>query len=341
MTMQPGGPWIVGEGFPDVVAQIFEAGNTIINSSGFFVYSGTPANGNLIFSIAQAAGTDQFGNTYPAGETWFGTTFQAEQSGQARLKLDQFGNILVFNPSGALIYIVAPSGDGWFLYADTGSATQGALIASATPVAGTDQFGNGYKAGLTVYSSNTQYVNITAGTVRLNNPSALLHPSDGIIEFENSLGIGVGGAVSIFGPGNGGTTPDFAVGDGQAASVPIAAIVSGAAETWNYVGSGGGNPGFGSGWSNRGSPWATLAFRKVASPPNTVQIRGEISATNTAATTIFTLPAGYRPANQQQFATTNGNAQGINITSAGAVNVETAISAAGNWNIDCFLSLDI
>lgn len=39
----------------------------IINSSGIFLYSGTPALGNLVGSWAVAAGTDAFTNPYPKG----------------------------------------------------------------------------------------------------------------------------------------------------------------------------------------------------------------------------------------------------------------------------------
>jgi len=61
------GPQSVGEGFPNPVAQLFQAGNTVlINTAGFFVYAGTPAAGNLLLAIAPAAGTDQFGNAYGA-----------------------------------------------------------------------------------------------------------------------------------------------------------------------------------------------------------------------------------------------------------------------------------
>lgn len=42
----------------------FNGTDFIINSSGAFFYSGTPAAGNLLASIAPAAGTDQFGNAY-------------------------------------------------------------------------------------------------------------------------------------------------------------------------------------------------------------------------------------------------------------------------------------
>lgn len=43
--------------------------NWIINSSGIFIYSGTPALGNLISADANLAGTDAFGNFYPAGKS--------------------------------------------------------------------------------------------------------------------------------------------------------------------------------------------------------------------------------------------------------------------------------
>jgi hypothetical protein len=45
----------------------FKAGNTIINTSGLFIYSGTPALGNLLASFAGAAGTDSFGNVFQQG----------------------------------------------------------------------------------------------------------------------------------------------------------------------------------------------------------------------------------------------------------------------------------
>jgi hypothetical protein len=50
----------------------FSAGNTIINASGVFTYSGTPALGNLVESITpigDTTGTDTFGNVYFGGFT--------------------------------------------------------------------------------------------------------------------------------------------------------------------------------------------------------------------------------------------------------------------------------
>lgn len=37
------------------------------SGTGLFMYSGTPAFGNLILSIAPDSGMDQFGNPYPQG----------------------------------------------------------------------------------------------------------------------------------------------------------------------------------------------------------------------------------------------------------------------------------
>ena len=45
----------------------FQGTDFIINSSGIFLYSGTPANGNLVGSWAPASGTDAYGNTFPQG----------------------------------------------------------------------------------------------------------------------------------------------------------------------------------------------------------------------------------------------------------------------------------
>ena len=47
-----------------VTAVVIQSGG---NFQGLFIYSGTPASGNLIGSWSATAGTDPFGNKYPAG----------------------------------------------------------------------------------------------------------------------------------------------------------------------------------------------------------------------------------------------------------------------------------
>ena len=56
-------------GWQVVYVPFLFAGDTIIDTSGIFVYSSTPAAGNLIASIAPQAGTDDFGNPYQQGTT--------------------------------------------------------------------------------------------------------------------------------------------------------------------------------------------------------------------------------------------------------------------------------
>jgi hypothetical protein len=83
------------------------------------------------------------------------------------MKLDQFGNILIFNPFGALIFIIAPGGDGWFLYADTGSAAQGVLISSSSATGNNDQFGNPTLPGVVSYLGSVGGGSLNA--VQMNN----------------------------------------------------------------------------------------------------------------------------------------------------------------------------
>jgi hypothetical protein len=60
-----------------VVPQL-QAGDTIINSSGTFVYSATPAAGNLASSVAPATGVDSFGNNYLDGVTSYGASIATQ-----------------------------------------------------------------------------------------------------------------------------------------------------------------------------------------------------------------------------------------------------------------------
>lgn len=54
----------------------FNGTNFTLNSAGLFLYSGTPAPGNLIASITNNAGTDPYGNTYLGGiNTYSGAGF--------------------------------------------------------------------------------------------------------------------------------------------------------------------------------------------------------------------------------------------------------------------------
>lgn len=96
-------------------------GSVIVEgANGVFVYSGTPALGNLIISIAGQAGVDPYGNAYGFGLQ---------------------GSVVLQNANGVFAYSGVPA----FGNLDVAIAGQ----------AGTDNYGNSFGAGLNVYYSGT------------------------------------------------------------------------------------------------------------------------------------------------------------------------------------------
>jgi len=66
----------------------FEGNDFVLDSDGLFIYSGTPAAGNLIASITPTSGTDSFGNTYLGGiNTYSGASFVGLNVGNLLLGL--------------------------------------------------------------------------------------------------------------------------------------------------------------------------------------------------------------------------------------------------------------
>ena len=81
-----------------------------------------------------------------------------------------------------------------------------------------------------------------------------------------------------------------------------------------------GEPAFGAGWKNAGSGFQVAGFYR--DEENVVHLRGGV-ALGGSTTTIFTLPAGYRPAATEEFSAvldTAGSAL-ILVTAAGDVNL--------------------
>jgi hypothetical protein len=123
---------------------VIVSGTSSNGSNGIFVYSGTPGLGNLIVSIAASAGTDQYGNPYPEG---LNVTAGVISGGTFE------GTDFIINSAGAFFY--------------TGTPAAGNLFLSIAAVAGTDGFGNAYKApGMTVYGASGQavFVGLIGGT---------------------------------------------------------------------------------------------------------------------------------------------------------------------------------
>jgi hypothetical protein len=83
-------------GWQNAFAVVFQAGNTIINPNGEFIYFPDPGTGNLVASSTAAAGTDEFGNPYQAGDTVYGT-------GGGYISVQDVGGVatILFNPNSA------------------------------------------------------------------------------------------------------------------------------------------------------------------------------------------------------------------------------------------------
>lgn len=75
--------------------------------SGLFGYSPSIGQGNLIFSLAAAAGIDPYGNPYPAGLSLTGGNSSVT------------GSALIFNADGLFIYDGPPGStyaQGWMTF---------------------------------------------------------------------------------------------------------------------------------------------------------------------------------------------------------------------------------
>lgn len=119
-------------GWSNVAGSVLQATTVIISgtgsNTGIFVYSGPPANGNLIGSWTGASGTDPYGNTFPAGinvaqGSISGTTFN--------------GTDFLINTAGMFFY--------------NGTPALHNIMLSIAPSGGTDPFGNVYPQGFTFY----------------------------------------------------------------------------------------------------------------------------------------------------------------------------------------------
>lgn len=98
---------------------------------------------------------------------------------------------------------------------------------------------------------------------------------------------------------------------------------------WHSVGAAG-EPAFGANWSNYGGTFDTVQYRKVGSQ---LFIRGlalRSSSTSGADSTIFTLPAGFRPLKDTFFPAEIGAAGRVQVKSGGPVTIFNAI-AAGSY----------
>jgi len=230
----------------------FDGNNYILNTSGFFLYSGTPASGNLVASIAPAAGTDGFGNAYPAG----------------------------FNLTDLV------SGN-------TISLANGQLAIGNTA--------SGVTAGSLLYS--------------LTTPAAMTLTSPTTAAFNKAL--------HLYLYSQGATGPGLAVIDS-----PIfyqsPGGAAGAGDGWNSMST----RGYQNGWADNGGATQPGQYRLIGSPPNSMVLRGVLSAgTLVGGTVIINLPTAYRPIGDNQ--------QIMCIPSGAAPAAGMRLELGSNGNLTC------
>lgn len=212
----------------------------------------------------------------------------------------EFNNLTIRGVFNGTDFIINSSGA--FFY--NGTPASGNLIASITTASGTDPYGNPYQSTITGYKSGTSaFTQIANGIIKLQDTSAndwalvaFLAATIPYLAVEYSgspvLFISKTGMVTALQPGT--TSP----------------------ETWHSMS-------LINGWAN--SAGNTVArYRKVASPPNSVQIMGVISAAAATAGTFFTLPAGYVPAG------VGGFAAGANASVSASQAPQIRYDASGN-----------
>lgn len=312
-----------------------------LTNTGMFIYSGVPAHGNLIASIAAVGGTDPFGNAFGAGISSVTPTGQFSNINGAE---QVFGVILntnvVINPIGVFVY----------------SPTTGLnnLIVSMASAGGTDAFGNNFPQGFACYNPAANSV------AQLINGSLNLIPNS-VANWLADVGLSVITIASSNKQAAGmiatdGTTADISgfdlfpdaspliitrLNNQLVACDPSTAVGSPSVpETWHLM-----TPLL-NGWVTQAG-LVVCKYRLVPSPAKTVEIIGALTATAATSTTFFTLPANYRPLNVQQFACVAsagvpaGTGPGINCDTAGNLSLNHGtIGAANNYQFHGFIALD-
>lgn len=114
-------------------------GGTIVSGTALY-YSGTPAAGNLIMSIAATAGTDAFGNAYLAGIGAYGTadriTAKSSSGDTVALRADAVSYVSDATAPGIQFRQSTETGDGASITEYDDTFDRGLLALSPSPVTG-------------------------------------------------------------------------------------------------------------------------------------------------------------------------------------------------------------
>jgi hypothetical protein len=281
-------------------------------AGGVFVYTGTPAPGNQPIASLTNAATDPYDNPTQQGLTVYDLP--------AYLQLHV--NTAFYDAPAVEMVTGAPSEDRhavmYSIILNAGLVNETLQTDILGPASTSDTV-----QGLVQLVSAAADGSSEAGGVLyvVDNTTTVATP----VAFWNSTaGFSViAGSATAVKPGTG-TSP---------ANPP-------AAETWHAMS-------LKNSWANV-SGFAVAQYRKVASPPNSVEITGAINAAAATAAAFYTLPAGYIPADKQAVCAMGANASvpaglspWIECDASGNLSVQNT-GALGAWEsfFHGFISLD-
>lgn len=331
---------------PGATAGIFRGRQVVITGpgpgAGIFVYGGTPAPGNPPVLAITAPGT----TTDPYGNAVAPVLLIGPEAG-AHLLADDAGNLTLAGASGEPGIYLSPELELLAFYPAGTSAPPSITIANDS---GEDPFtGFQFAAGIRNYHG-FQFVGFADGAVLIGATSvgapgsittaSLTQNGAIVIASGESAGGGVQATITLQ-DDDGGRPVQGCMANSQApASTGALWEVVGTEADWGTWLSGAAVPDLpiaapagaedwqplilGAGWVNTGGAEVTAKYRYVSSPPNSIEIIGDLNpGTVTDGTTIATLPTA--PAHTQPVSITIPAG-----TPTSPVNTRMAVNSAGN-----------
>lgn len=298
-------PWTnVYPGVIEAVTVIIQGGT----QSGIFVYSGTPASGDLIGSWAATGGTDAYGNAYPPGLA--------------------IGNFTGNNPT--ILTSLGTGGTNPQIEFSSGLANE---LVPATIIDTIDGTGTASQSDLVIHGPQDttfpDYVSI----------DVIGSSSDGTMLAQLDLNyITTTGSFTTYAKTN---LAGFTVFAGAIIAVHPGTGTSranpAATETWQ-------TPTLSTGWAIGSAGGTVQPLQYRLDPTGDLIIVGAIHTTSTTpSTTIFTLPIGYIPAITQRSPgiINNGGsitADFVEVNSSGSVSIVPTLTTSG---IDVYFQVKV
>jgi hypothetical protein len=261
--------------------------------SGLFAYSPAPGAGNLVLSIAAAAGTDPYGNAFQAGLTLYASGAQI--------------NLSIDGSDADATWTDTVNGSQIQIGAAGGSAGQEFTPPSAPGVTWEPASINALVSN--VFGSNT-------AEFAISGPYNHAHVSRPTISMFGSSDSSASNRIDLA------TQTTRVTGIGQVGSYWVTEGGTGVPLTWQ-------TPSYASSWAasstfNGSANWGGLQFRRDAE--DNVWLIGGFKATGAAGSTVFTLPAGYRPAAQWPLYCQQNNGGTLSV-------ISLEVGSSGNVNV--------